>query len=159
MSTRRFNADAPGFADEFAKFLNLRRAQGSEDVFAAAAAIVKDVRARGGAAVADYTQRFDKVKIDPDTLTADGIDLFEAAERCKAEVREALDFAAARIEAYHKQQRPTDHSFKDKEGLELGWRWLAIDAVGLYVPGGRASYPSSVLMNAIPACSCCRRQL
>jgi histidinol dehydrogenase len=112
---------------------------------------VKDVRARGGAAVAEYTQRFDKVVVDPDSLAAKGIDLFEAAARCKNEVREALDFAAARIEAYHKQQRPADHSFKDKEGLELGWRWNAIDAVGLYVPGGRASYPSSVLMNAIPA--------
>jgi histidinol dehydrogenase len=151
MSTRRFNAEAPGFAEEFAKFLTLRRAQGSEDVFAAAANIVKDVRARGGAAVAEYTQRFDKVIVDPETLTAKGIDLFEAAERCGTEVREALDFAATRIEAYHKQQRPADHSFKDKEGLELGWRWTAIDAVGLYVPGGRASYPSSVLMNAIPA--------
>jgi histidinol dehydrogenase len=151
MSTRRFNAEAPGFAEEFAKFLNLRRAQGSEDVFAAAANIVKDVRVRGGAAVAEYTQRFDKVIVDPETLTAKGIDLFEAAERCGTEVREALDFAATRIEAYHKQQRPADHSFKDKEGLELGWRWTAIDAVGLYVPGGRASYPSSVLMNAIPA--------
>ena len=151
MIARRFDAAAPGFAEEFAKFLSLRRAQGSEDVFAAAAAIVKDVRTRGGTAVAEYTQRFDKVKVDPDTLTADRIDLFEAAERCRTEVREALDFAATRIEAYHKQQRPADHSFKDKEGLELGWRWTAIDAVGLYVPGGRASYPSSVLMNAIPA--------
>jgi histidinol dehydrogenase len=151
MSARRFDAATPGFAEEFAKFLSLRRAQGSEDVFAAAAAIVKDVRVRGGAAVADYTQRFDRVKVDPGTLMATGIDLLEAAERCKTEVREALDFAASRIEAYHKQQRPTDHSFKDKEGLELGWRWTAIDAVGLYVPGGRASYPSSVLMNAIPA--------
>ena len=151
MSTRRFNAEAPGFAEEFAKFLSLRRAQGSEDVFAAAAAIVKDVRTRGGAAVAEYTQRFDKVAVDPDILTAKGIDLFEAAERCSTEVREALDFAATRIEAYHQHQRPADHNFKDKEGLELGWRWTAIDAVGLYVPGGRASYPSSVLMNAIPA--------
>jgi histidinol dehydrogenase len=151
MSARRFDARAPGFAEDFAKFLNLRRAQGSEDVFAAAAAIVKDVRARGGAAVAEYTERFDNVRIDPETLTAPGIDLFEAAERCKPEVREALDFAARRIEAYHAHQRPADHSFTDKEGLELGWRWSAIDAVGLYVPGGRASYPSSVLMNAIPA--------
>jgi histidinol dehydrogenase len=151
MNTRRFNAGAPGFAEEFAKFLSLRRAQGSEDVFAAAASIVKDVRVRGGAAVAEYTQQFDKVTVDPETLSAKGIDLFEAAERCKQEVREALDFAATRIETYHEQQRPTDHSFKDKEGLELGWRWTAIDAVGLYVPGGRASYPSSVLMNAIPA--------
>ncbi|MDP3739959.1 MAG: histidinol dehydrogenase, partial [Hyphomonadaceae bacterium] len=151
MTYRRFNADDHGFADAFAKFLSLRRAQGSEEVFSAAAAIVKDVRQRGGQAVAAYTAKFDKVTVDPDTLTAKGIDLFEAAERCKSDVREALDFAAKRIEAYHAQQKPKDHSFTDKEGLELGWRWTPIDAVGLYVPGGRASYPSSVLMNAIPA--------
>ncbi len=151
MSARRFDAASPGFEEAFAKFLNLRRAQGSEEVFREAAAIVKDVRARGGAAVAEYTLRFDKVSVDSGTLSARGIDLFEAAERCPAKVREALDFAARRIETYHAQQRPADHSFRDAEGLELGWRWSAIDAVGLYVPGGRASYPSSVLMNAIPA--------
>jgi histidinol dehydrogenase len=151
MSFRCFDAGEPGFADAFAKFLTLRRAQGSEDVFAAAAAIVKDVRARGGEAVAAYTQKFDQVTVDPETLTAKGVDLFEAAERCPAGVREALDFAAKRIEAYHAHQRPRDHSFTDNEGLDLGWRWNAIDAVGLYVPGGRASYPSSVLMNALPA--------
>jgi histidinol dehydrogenase len=151
MSFRRFDHSKPGFADEFAKFLSLRRAQGSEDVFAAAQAIVKDVRSRAGQAVADYTAEFDRLSIDPDSLQAKGIDLLEAAERCPTDVREALDFAAKRIEAYHRQQKPADHSFKDEEGLELGWRWSAIDAVGLYVPGGRASYPSSVLMNAIPA--------
>ena len=70
---------------------------------------------------------------------------------CEPEVREALDFAAERIEAYHAQQKPQDHCFTDANGLELGWRWTPVDAVGLYVPGGRASYPSSVLMNAIPA--------
>jgi histidinol dehydrogenase len=151
MTFRRFDTGDQGFVDAFAKFLSLRRAQGSEDVFAAAAAIVKDVRARGGEAIAAYTQKFDRVAVDPETLTAEGIDLFEAAARCPTAVRQALDFAAKRIEAYHAHQRPQDHSFKDKEGLELGWRWSAIDAVGLYVPGGRASYPSSVLMNAIPA--------
>ncbi len=151
MTTRRFDATAPGFAEDFAKFLSSRRAQSSEDVYSAAAAIVKDVRARGGLAVAEYTQRFDKVGVDPESLAAKGIDLFEAAERCQREVRDALDFAAKRIEAYHAHQRPQDHSFTDEAGLELGWRWTAIDAVGLYVPGGLASYPSSVLMNAIPA--------
>jgi histidinol dehydrogenase len=151
MSLRRFNAETPGFADAFAKFLGQRRAQGSEEVFAAAAAIVKDVRARGGAAVAEYTLKFDGVVVDPDTLSVKGIDLFEAAKRCKPEVREALDFAAARIESYNAHSKPADGGFKDKEGLELGWRWTPIDAVGLYVPGGRASYPSSVLMNVLPA--------
>jgi histidinol dehydrogenase len=151
MNFRRFDADQPDFAEAFSRFLSLRRAQGSEDVFTAAQDIIKDVRARGGQAVADYTHKFDKVSIDPETMTAKGIDMFEAATRCPTPVREALDFAAMRIEAYHSHQRPKDHSFTDKEGLELGWRWSAIDAVGLYVPGGRASYPSSVLMNAIPA--------
>jgi histidinol dehydrogenase len=151
MSFRRFDSSSPDFRDEFAKFLSLRRAQASEDVYAAALAIVKDVRARGGDAVAAYTAKFDRVTLDPVSLTAKNIDLLEAAERCPTDVREALDFAAGRIEAYHLHQRPADHSYKDSAGLELGWRWSAIDAVGLYVPGGRASYPSSVLMNAIPA--------
>lgn len=151
MSIRRFDSTLPGFATDFAAFLSLRRAQGTEDVHAQTAVIVRDVRERGGEAVASYTERFDKVRLDADALTADGIDLFEAAERCNPDVREALNFAADRIEAYHAQQKPQDHSFVDPAGLELGWRWGPVDAVGLYVPGGRASYPSSVLMNAIPA--------
>jgi len=151
MSIRRFDAQADGFTDAFGEFLALRRAQGTEDVHAKTAVIVRDVRERGGEAVAVYTQRFDGVAIDENALTANGIDLFEAAERCNPDVREALDFAAARIETYHAQQKPQDHSFVDPAGLELGWRWTCVDAVGLYVPGGRASYPSSVLMNAVPA--------
>lgn len=151
MSIRRFDAQADGFTDAFGEFLALRRAQGTEDVHAKTAVIVRDVRERGGEAVAVYTQRFDGVAIDESALTANGIDLFEAAERCNPDVREALDFAAARIETYHAQQKPQDHSFVDPAGLELGWRWTCVDAVGLYVPGGRASYPSSVLMNAVPA--------
>ena len=151
MSIRRFNAAEADFMEAFGNFLSLRRAQGTEDVQAATAAIVRSVRERGGEAVAAHTLRFDKVDVDPQTLQAEGIDLLEAAERCAPDVREALNFAADRIERYHQEQRPKDHSFTDPNGLELGWRWTAIDAVGLYVPGGRASYPSSVLMNAIPA--------
>jgi histidinol dehydrogenase len=151
MTYRRFNARDVGFAPEFASFLSLRRAQGSEDVSRAAAEIVADVRKRGGEAVAELTAKFDGVQIDADTLQAKGIDLLEAAERCPADVREALDFAAKRIEAYHREQKPQDHSFTDTAGIGLGWRWTAIDSVGLYVPGGRASYPSSLLMNAVPA--------
>lgn len=151
MSIRRFNAADAGFTEAFAKFLSLRRAQGTEDVHGAAVRIVRDVRERGGEAVADLTQRFEKISLDHHSLQSAGIDLFEAAERCPTDVREALDFAAERIAAYHAQQRPQDHSFVDAAGLELGWRWSAVDAVGLYVPGGRASYPSSVLMNAVPA--------
>lgn len=151
MSIRRFDAQTDGFAETFGDFLALRRAQGTEDVHTKTAVIVRDVRERGGEAVAAYTQRFDGVAVEEETLAASGIDLFEAAERCSPDVREALDFAAVRIEAYHAQQKPQDHSFVDPAGLELGWRWTAVDAVGLYVPGGRASYPSSVLMNAVPA--------
>jgi len=151
MSIRRFDASQPGFTEDFGKFLSLRRAQGTEDVHANTAVIVRDVRERGGEAVATYTQRFDGVSLNAETLTAPGIDLMEAAERCQPDVREALNFAAERIERYHAEQRPTDHSFIDSAGLELGWRWTSVDAVGLYVPGGRASYPSSVLMNAVPA--------
>ena len=151
MSIRRFDSSLPSFVSDFAAFLSLRRAQGTEDVHAKTAVIVRDVRERGGKAVASYTARFDKVKLDADTLAADGVDLLEAAKRCSPDVREALNFAAERIEAYHAQQKPQDHSFIDPAGLELGWRWTPVDAVGLYVPGGRASYPSSVLMNAIPA--------
>lgn len=151
MSIRRFDASQPSFTEEFGKFLALRRAQGTEDVHAKAAEIVEDVRKRGGEAVADYTRRFDGVALDAVTLAAKGLDLLEAAERCHPDVREALNFAAERIETYHAKQKPQDHSFKDAAGLELGWRWTAVDAVGLYVPGGRASYPSSVLMNAVPA--------
>lgn len=151
MSIRRFDASAPDFVEVFGKFLALRRAQGTEDVHAKTAVIVRDVRERGGEAVASYTSRFESVTLNVETLAADGIDLFEAAERCKPTVREALNFAADRIETYHAQQKPQDHSFTDPAGLELGWRWTPVDAVGLYVPGGRASYPSSVLMNAVPA--------
>ena len=151
MSIRRFDAAEPGFTEAFGKFLALRRAQGTEDVHATTAVIVRDVRERGGEAVAAQTHRFDKIHVDPETLQSAGIDLLEAAERCEPTVREALNFAADRIETYHAHQRPQDHSYVDPNGLELGWRWSAVDAVGLYVPGGRASYPSSVLMNVIPA--------
>ncbi len=148
---RRFDQTDSGFEGAFRDFLNLRRAQGSEDVFNAASAIVREVRARGAAALTGYTSRFDRLDLDPVTLQAPGLDLPALAEQCSTDVRAAIDFAAGRIEAYHAEQRPKDHSFTDAAGLELGWRWTAIDAVGLYVPGGRASYPSSVLMNAIPA--------
>ncbi len=151
MSMRRFDAHAPGFVEAFGKFLSLRRAQGSEDVYASALAIVRDVRERGGEAVASYTQKFDRLGVDALSLQSSDIDLPRLAAACAKDVRDALDFAAARIEAYHAEQRPKDHVFDDGHGLQLGWRWSAVDAVGVYVPGGRASYPSSVLMNVVPA--------
>jgi len=148
---RRFDALAPDFTDAFGRFLAQRRAAGSEDVSRDAMEIVREVRAEGGAAVAAYTRRFDRLEIDPYRLTADGIDLEQLAGTCPDEIRAALDFAADRIETFHRRQMPQDGVLREENGIELGWRWTPVDAAGVYVPGGRASYPSSVLMNVIPA--------
>lgn len=128
-----------------------RERGGYGDVRDVVAGIIADVRARGGAAVADYTSRFDRFEIDPQTLTSEAIDLVRLAAACPEEVRAAIDFAHDRIAAYHKAQTPEDHSFEDGHGVTLGWKWTALDSVGVYVPGGRANYPSSVLMNTVPA--------
>ena len=101
--------------------------------------------------MAEYTARFDGLQLDPSTLTSDNVNLHSLAAQCPADLREAIDFAHDRIATYHAAQRPADHSFTDSAGVELGWRWTALESVGVYVPGGRASYPSSVLMNVVPA--------
>lgn len=147
---RHLNASEPGFEAALRRFLDEDRGQG-EDVFAVVRDIIADVRARGGAAVADQTAKFDRLQIDPTTLTSDNIDLGALAADCPYDLRDAIDFAHDRIAAYHAAQRPADHRFTDAAGIELGWRWTALDSVGVYVPGGRASYPSSVLMNIVPA--------
>ncbi len=123
----------------------------SEDVDITVKAIITEVIARGDAAVVDYTQKFDRFSISPDQLrfTRDEIDA--AVKASPATALDALVVAKSRILAFHARQKPQDHLFIDDLGVELGWRWSAIEAVGLYVPGGTASYPSSVLMNAIPA--------
>ncbi|HWA90972.1 MAG TPA: histidinol dehydrogenase [Rhizomicrobium sp.] len=131
---RRLDARAPGFAAQLDALL---KRDGEDDVAAAVKAIVADVRARGDAAVAEYTKRFDK----PD----------QPQPAPSPEALAAIDIAAARIEDYHRRQLPKDERYTDELGATLGWRWTALDSVGLYVPGGTASYPSSVLMNAIPA--------
>ncbi len=150
MVARLSNADA-GFAVAFDQLVNARREQDS-GVEADVAAIIKDVRARGDAAVLDYTRRFDRLEVAAAgglVISADEMAAAEAA--CAPETLAALDQAAARIEAYHRRQLPTDEDFTDDDGVRLGWRWRPIGAVGVYVPGGRAAYPSSVLMNIIPA--------
>ena len=140
----------PGFATAFAALLAQAR-ETSENVGGAVAAIIADVRARGDAALIDYTARFDRVTLTPGQLrvTADEIDA--ALADIPADLLAALDLAAARIETFHRAQMPADLCVQDQDGLTLGMRWGALDAVGLYVPGGKAAYPSSVLMNAIPA--------
>lgn len=147
---RRLNASDSGFEETLRRFLDEDRGQG-DDVFAIVRDVIADVKARGGAAVADYTVKFDRLQIDPARLTSDNVNLHVLAAACPAELREALDFAHDRIATYHSAQRPADHRFIDDAGVELGWRWTALDSVGVYVPGGRASYPSSVLMNVVPA--------
>jgi histidinol dehydrogenase len=146
----RLSTREPGFDAAFSELLGLKR-EISEDVDRAAGEIIADVRRRGDTALIDYSRRFDRVD-----LAALGIAVTsEERARARADASpadlEALEFAAARIRAFHERQKPTDTRFTDELGVNLGWRWSAIGAVGLYVPGGSASYPSSVLMNAVPA--------
>ncbi len=148
---RRFNIleNATDF-DGFKAFMKEPRGGGSLDV-SVAANIVDDVKNRGAVAVVEYTTKFDKLDLNVSTLASSQVDLEALASKCPENVKAAIKFAAKRIEYYHAQQMPSDHRFVDDDGVDMAWRWGPIDAVGLYVPGGRASYPSSVLMNAIPA--------
>jgi histidinol dehydrogenase len=146
----RLDRRAPDFAERFRAFLATKR-EASADVEAAARAIIADVSARGDRALIELTRRFDGFDLDQRRLklTAEEIDAAHAA--CDARALDALALARDRIEAYHRRQLPADDLFIDPLGVELGSRWSAIEAVGLYVPGGSAAYPSSVLMNAVPA--------
>ncbi len=146
----RLDAAAPGFEAEFAAFLGRNR-DTDENVDRVAAGIIADVRARGDAAVLEYTRRFDRLDIDADGLRIPQAEREAAAARVPAEQREALVFAARRIEAFHRALLPKDVDFTDATGTRLGARYRPIDAVGVYVPGGTAAYPSSVLMNIVPA--------
>jgi histidinol dehydrogenase len=144
----RLEAEAPDFELRFAEVLAAKR-EVAEDVDAAVAGIIADVRTRGDAAVAEYTARFDGPQFGPVRVAASEVDAALAA--CGDELIAALQHAAARIRSFHERQRPADLEYVDAEGVRLGWRWTAIRSVGLYVPGGTAAYPSSVLMNALPA--------
>ena len=147
---RRFNTSSPEFEAEFGKFIRLPRAS-AYNVADTVGQIIDRVQEEGGSAVADYTAKFDRLVIDPTTLSSDNVDLHALAAECADDVKQAIDFAHDRITAYHAAQRPSDHEFTDSAGVTLGWRWTALDSVGVYVPGGLASYPSSVLMNVVPA--------
>ena len=146
----RLNASDPGFEQAFQSLLGGKR-EVEENVDAAAAAILADVRAKGDAAVIDYTKRFDRLDLTPGTLRISPEEIASAAKSCPPETLAALKVAAERIEAYHRKQLPSDLDYTDALGVRLGSRWRPVEAAGLYVPGGTASYPSSVLMNAIPA--------
>jgi len=147
---RQFNAADPQFAAAFQAFLDERRGSPA-DVDAAVAGILAEVKAEGLDAVLRLAERFDRVKLTAESLKVTAEEIAEGVARTSPEVREAIAFAAARIRVYHERQRPADQRFTDETGAQLGWRWTAVESVGLYVPGGRAAYPSSVLMNAVPA--------
>jgi histidinol dehydrogenase len=147
---RRLNASDPGFAAAFDALLNAKREQ-EEDVAQAVRAIIADVRARGDAALVELTNRFDRAGVTARTLKLTADEIGAAVAQVSKEQSAAIETAAARIEAYHRRQLPQDARFTDDTGALLGWRWTSVDSVGLYVPGGTAAYPSSVLMNAIPA--------
>ncbi|WP_055662164.1 histidinol dehydrogenase [Jannaschia seosinensis] len=138
------------FEDRFAALLTMKR-EDAPDVDEAVAAIIARVRAEGDAAVRDLTARFDRLQVAEGGLRIPDAEIDEHAARVPEAEREALELAASRIQAYHARQMPSDESWTDEAGATLGWRWTAVSAAGLYVPGGLASYPSSVLMNAVPA--------
>jgi len=144
------NTAEPDFDARFAALLGQKR-EDSPDVDDTVAAIIADVRARGDAAVLDLTARFDKLTLTPATMAFSQAEIDAEIAKVSAEDRAALELAADRIRAYHARQMPEDALWQDESGATLGWRWTPVSAAGLYVPGGLASYPSSVLMNAIPA--------
>ena len=144
------NATDPNFEAEFQTLLSAKR-EDSPDVDQVVADIIADVRTRGDAALLEYTERFDRLTLVPETLRLSGAEIAAEIQKVAPEDRAALELAAERIRAYHAEQMPQDAWWKDASGAELGWRWTPVSAAGLYVPGGLATYPSSVLMNAIPA--------
>jgi histidinol dehydrogenase len=140
----------PGFEARFSALLEMKR-EDAPEVDEAVAAIIADVRARGDAAVIELTERFDRLRLTPATMAFSTDEIDAAISTVPPAERDALEAAAERIRAYHVRQMPDDARWTDPEGATLGWRWTPVSAAGLYVPGGLASYPSSVLMNAIPA--------
>ncbi|TGQ66215.1 MAG: histidinol dehydrogenase [Mesorhizobium sp.] len=147
ITLRQSDAD---FEQRFAAFLTTKR-EVSEDVDAAVRQIIARVRAEGDAALIDYTLKFDKADLNKLGIAVSRDDIAKAYAEADPQTVEALHFARDRIRSHHERQKPRDDRYTDAAGVELGSRWTAIEAVGLYVPGGTASYPSSVLMNAIPA--------
>jgi histidinol dehydrogenase len=147
ITLRQSDAD---FEQRFAAFLLTKR-EASADVDAVVREIIARVRAEGDAALFDYTRKFDRADLETVGIAVTRDDIARAYDAAEPQTIEALKFARDRIRSHHERQRPKDDRYTDAAGVELGWRWTAIEAVGLYVPGGTASYPSSVLMNAVPA--------
>ncbi|WP_170327939.1 histidinol dehydrogenase [Ruegeria arenilitoris] len=144
------DSSLPEFEAAFQALLSAKR-EDSPDVDAVVAEIIEDVRTRGDEAVIELTAKFDRLELTSETLAFSTDEITEAVAQVSDADRAALELAAERIRAYHEKQVPVDHQWTESTGATLGWRWSAVSAAGLYVPGGLASYPSSVLMNAIPA--------
>ena len=148
--TFRLNTADAGFEQAFADLLTTKR-ETDTDVNDTVTEILKDVRQRGDEAVVEMTRRFDRFDMTPETLQFTSAEIDAAIEACDEELIAALVVAAKRIADFHGRQVPEDLDYTDAAGLRLGYRWTAVGAAGLYVPGGTAAYPSSVLMNALPA--------
>ena len=146
----RLDAGSADFEARFRALLGLKR-ETAADVDGQVADIIADVRRRGDRALLDYTRRFDRLDLEPASLRISSAEIDDAARAADAATLSALALAAERIERYHLRQKPEDARWTDESGVELGWRWTPVESAGLYVPGGTAAYPSSVLMNAIPA--------
>lgn len=147
---KRLQTGAPGFEEAFKAFLAEKR-EVSADVDAAVARIVADVRSRGDAALIDLSKQFDRVDLAALGMRVPRDEMRRAVSACSDDTLLALRLASERIAEHHERQLPVNERYTDEVGVELGWRWTAVESAGLYVPGGLASYPSSVLMNAIPA--------
>src|ERR1700716_2302360 len=146
----RLDRSSADFAERFASFLAMKR-EVSADIESATRAIVDEVAVRGDLALIEATRKFDRLDLDPGRLRVTSDEIAAAVKASDDKTIDALKFARDRIEVFHRRQLPADDRFTDALGVELGWRWSAIESVGLYVPGGTAAYPSSVLMNAVPA--------
>jgi len=146
----RLNAQDPGFEDAFQTLLGAKR-ETESDVDDTVRGILNDVRARGDAAVIDYTKKFDSFDLSAETMAVGLEEIAEAKKNVAPDVLDALNMAANRITDYHQRQMPDGLEYTDDAGLTLGYRWTPLSTAGLYVPGGTAAYPSSVLMNALPA--------
>lgn len=148
--TFRLNTESPDFNNQFTDFLTVRSAEDA-DISQQVRTILDAVKTRGDDALVEYTRKWDWQDFSHSHIRITDKEIRKAQKDCAPEVKDALKLAASRIRTYHRKQKPKDVAYTDKQGVQLGWRWSSIDAVGLYVPGGKASYPSSVLMNAVPA--------
>jgi histidinol dehydrogenase len=146
----RLDSQSADFADRFRAFLDVKR-EAAQDVETAVRGIIAEVVARGDKALFELTAKFDRVDLSKTGLRVSAAEIDAAEQACDPEALAALKLARDRIEAYHRRQKPSDERYTDALGVEMGAKWTAIEAAGLYVPGGTAAYPSSVLMNAVPA--------